>query len=96
MFDELKADIARLVALYEKEKQCADSLAGLLTERDAQVRKYREEVKKCKEQITDLNLQIDNLRLRSAFSSDSDRSQAEAGIDKLIKEIDECIKLLES
>ena len=95
MFDELKADIARLVALYEKEKQRADSLAGLLEERDAQVRKYREEVKKCKEQITDLNLQIDNLRLGAAFA-DSGEGKEGKSLDRLIREIDECIKLLES
>lgn len=96
MLEELKAGVSRLLALYEKEKQRADSLSRALSESEAQVLKCREELKKYKEQITDLNLQIDNLRLRSAFSSGSDRSQAEAGIDKLIKEIDECIRLLEN
>ena len=96
MLEDLKTDISRLMALYEKEKQKAGSLALRLAEEEERTRKYKEEIRKCREQITDLNLQIDNLRLRSAFSSDSDRSQAEAGIDKLIKEIDECIKLLES
>lgn len=96
MLDELKANIARLIALYEKEKSRADSLSGLLSEKEAEVARYREEVKKYKEQITDLTLQIDNLRLGAAFASDSAGKGAGESIGRLIKEIDECIKLLEN
>lgn len=93
MLEELKADIARLIALYEQEKRRADSLARLLSDKNAEASKYRDEVRKCKEQITDLNLQIDNLRLSGALAAGGRKGES---LDRLIKEIDECIKLLEN
>ena len=56
--NELRSNIARLIALYEAEKQRADSLASKLSVSEGEILKYRE-------QITDLNLQIDNQRLMS-------------------------------
>jgi len=96
MLDELKANVSRLIALYERERERADSLSGLLSEKEAEAGRYREEVKKCKEQIADLTLQIDNLRLAAAIGSQPDRKKAHESIDRLIKEIDDCIKLLEN
>ncbi len=87
--NELRSNIARLIALYEAEKQRADSLASKLSVSEGEILKYRE-------QITDLNLQIDNQRLMSAFLAGGDREQAKEQISRLIREIDKCIKLLES
>lgn len=87
--NELRSNIARLIALYEAEKQRADSLASKLSVSEGEILKYRE-------QITDLNLQIDNQRLMSAFLAGGDREQAMERISRLIREIDKCIKLLES
>lgn len=87
--NELRSNIARLIALYEAEKQRADSLASKLSVSEGEILKYRE-------QITDLNLQIDNQRLMSAFLAGGDREQAKGRISRLIREIDKCIKLLES
>ncbi len=87
--NDIRSDIARLIALYEAEKQRADALAGKLAESEEQARKY-------KEQITDLNLQIDNQRLMSAFLGEGNHDEAKARITGLIREIDKCIKLLEN
>ena len=87
--NDIRSGIARLIALYEAEKQRADALAGKLAESEDQVRKY-------KEQITDLNLQIDNQRLMSAFLGEGNHDEAKARINGLIREIDKCIKLLEN
>jgi hypothetical protein len=87
--NDIRSDIARLIALYEAEKQRADVLAGKLAESEEQARKY-------KEQITDLNLQIDNQRLMSAFLGEGNHDEAKARINGLIREIDKCIKLLEN
>ena len=87
--NELRSNIARLIALYEAEKQRADSLASKLSVSEG-------EILKCREQITDLNLQIDNQRLMSAFLAGGDSGQAKERINRLIREIDKCIKLLES
>ena len=88
MLEEIKSNIARLVARYEAEKQRADRLAARLAESEEKCLKY-------KEQITDLNQQIDNLELLRAFQA-ADPNESKARISKLIKEIDRCIKLLES
>ena len=49
-----------------------------------------------KEQIADLNQQIDNLDLLRAFQAAGDPAESKARIDRLIHEIDKCIKLLEN
>lgn len=89
MLDDIRLNIAKLISLYEAEKQRADSLASKLAKKEEEVLMYRE-------QITDLNQQIDNLNLMSAFMVDSDTQQAKDRITKMIREIDRCIKLLEN
>lgn len=89
MLDDIRLNIAKLISLYEAEKQRADALAAKLAQKE-------EEVLMCREQITDLNQQIDNLNLMSAFMVDSDTQQAKDRITKMIREIDRCIKLLEN
>lgn len=87
MLEDVKAHITELISLYESEKQRADNLSGLLF-------KTEEMLKSCKEQITDLNQQIDNLKLQIAFSG-CDNVLAKERINRMIHEIDKCIKLLE-
>ena len=88
MLEEIKDNFTRLVALYENEKQRADKLADLLAQSEAEAKSYQA-------QITDLNGQIDNLMLSNAFTGGGDHDLAKERIDKLIREIDKCIKLLE-
>lgn len=88
MLEEIKSNIVRLISLYEGEKQRADLLAEKLAQSE-------DAVKSCKVQITELNQQIDNLKLSSAFTGSGDNSVAKERVDKLIREIDRCIKLLE-
>lgn len=87
MLEDIKAHITELVSLYESEKQRADKLSIILAENE-------EMLKSCKEQITDLNQQIDNLKLQIAFSG-CDNVLAKDRINRMIHEIDKCIKLLE-
>lgn len=89
MLSSIKTDISRLLSMYETEKKRADSLALELEE-------SRRAVLNCKEQITELNLEIDNLKLQSAFAPGGNSAEARETLDKLIKEIDRCIKLLEN
>ena len=88
MLDDVKNDIARLVSLYEEQRYRAETLAVKLSEAEQNVRK-------CKEQITDLNLQIDNLHLMYAFNACDDSKEAKRRIDRMLREIDKCIELLE-
>ena len=89
MLEEIKSNIARLVALYEAEKQRADALAARLSESEEKAGHYRE-------QIAELNHKIDNLGLSGAFMGDKDNTVAKERIEKLIREIDKCIELLEN
>ncbi len=88
MLEDIRSNITRLISLYETEKQRADSLAEKLAHCEEQSESYRK-------QITELNRQIDNLQLASAFTADGDNRVAKDRIAKLIREIDKCIKLLE-
>ena len=89
MLEDVKSNIAKLVALYEAERQRADVLAGKLAESEEKCLRY-------KEQIADLNQQIDNLELLRAFQAAGDPTESKARIERLIHEIDKCIKLLEN
>lgn len=89
MLEDVKSNIAKLVALYEAERQRADTLAGKLAASEEKNLQY-------KEQIADLNQQIDNLELLRAFQAAGDPTESKARIERLIHEIDKCIKLLES
>ena len=89
MLDNLKQRIRQLIALYEAEK----------TERiklQIELEKYSRQNEAYRTQITELEKQIDNLKLTQAFVADSsDNEQARKKIDKLMKEIDKCISLME-
>ena len=50
----------------------------------------------CRKQIIELERQIDNLKLTSAFLGDSgSNTEAKSKVEKMIKEIDKCISLME-
>ena len=89
MLEEIKSNIAKLVAQYEAERQRADTLAGKLAASEEKNLRY-------KEQIANLNQQIDNLELMRAFQASGDPQESKERIARLIREIDKCIKLLES
>lgn len=90
MLEDLKKDIEKLVSLYEQEREKRFGL-------QAELEKSRAENESCRKQITDLKREVDNLKLTEAFTASAgDNSQAKEKIDRLIREIDRCISLLES
>lgn len=88
MLEDIQKNIERLIALYEGEKRERLRLLALCgelrQENDAQVK-----------QITDLKRQVDNLTLKEAFTASSGGSSAKEKIDRLIREIDRSVALLE-
>ena len=88
MLDGLRKDIEKLISLYEAEKAERVRLQSLLAESKA-------ENEACKKQIGDLEQQVNNLQLSEAFGSGGDRAGAKEKIERLIKEIDKCISLLD-
>ena len=89
MLETLKQRIQKLIALYETEKAERVKLRMELEKTQRQNEAYRE-------QITELEREIDNLKLKKAFTADgTDNALARKRIDRLMKEIDRCITLME-
>lgn len=89
MIDRLKQRIQELIAAYETEKSERIRLQGELEKSKVQNDTYRK-------QITELERTIDNLKLADAFKAgNADNVEARKKIDKLIREIDKCITLME-
>ena len=89
MIDNLKKRIQRLIEAYETEKAERKRLQAELDKATSQNEAYAK-------QITDLERTIDNLKLADAFKAgNADNTEARKKIDKLIKEIDKCITLME-
>ena len=89
MLDNIKQKIGQLIAAYEKERMERMNLQSALQQLQQQNETYRM-------QITELEKEIDNLKLTKAFVADgSDNEQARKKIDRLMKEIDKCISLME-
>ena len=89
MIDKLKERIQQLISIYETERQERKRLEEALAKSEAQNETYAK-------QITELERTIDNLKLADAFKSgNTDNTEARKKIDRLIKEIDKCITLME-
>ena len=88
MLDIVKQKITQLIAAYESEKAECDRLRTELE----QCRQKNQDYEK---QITELERQIDNRKLAAAFTSDGGSAESKKKIDRLIKEIDKCISLME-
>ena len=81
-------DILELISIYEKTRDERDAMKGELQQKDDAIAGYREQIK-------ELEKQIDNLKLKNAFLSTSGDEEAKEKIDRMIREIDRCISLLE-
>lgn len=89
MFEDIRTDIMRLVAAYEGKKMENKALQSELERIKSQNDNYRK-------QIIELERQIDNLKLTDAFlTASEDNGKAKEKIEKMIREIDRCIALME-
>ena len=89
MLEDIRENIKKLISLYEDVKAENDKLR-----KDLQISRDKEESQR--KQIDELAKQVDNLKLIGAFTTDSDSNEAaKQKIDKLIRDIDKCISLLE-
>ena len=88
MLDTVKQKIMQLIAAYESEKAECERLR-------VELEQYRQKSESYEKQIIELERQIDNQKLAGAFMTGSDTAASKKKIDKLIKEIDKCISLME-
>ncbi len=89
MLENIKNNIERLSAAYESVKYENGTLKDELEQ-------SRTQIEDCRKQIIELERQIDNLKLTSAFLGDSgSNAEAKSKVEKMIKEIDKCISLME-
>ncbi len=90
MLEDLKKDIEKLIALYEKEQAGRKRLESELAQSKA-------DNTACRKQIEELQQEVENLHLIDAFKSPGEgNSQAKEKVDRLIREIDKCIAMLEN
>lgn len=89
MFEGIREHIEKLIALYEAEKQAREALAVQLAE-------SRSANEACQKKIAELERQVDNLKLTQAFTSaEGGNALAKERIDKMIRQLDKCIRQLE-
>ena len=89
MLEGIKTNIEKLIALYEAEKSERERL-------QAELQQSKADNDSCRKRIEDLEQQVNNLHLSEAFGVAGDGSAAKEKIERLIKEIDKCIALLEN
>lgn len=88
MLENLKAQVKRLIAAYESEKQQKIKLGEELRTVNGQNEALRK-------RIIELERELDNLKLKEAFATDGNNDEAKKRVDALIREIDKCISLME-
>ena len=89
MLEDVKQNIERLIALYEARKAECESLREALAQSE-------QRNTDCREKIAELEQQIDTMKLSAAFMAPAGSNVvAKEKMDKLIREIDRCISLLE-
>ena len=87
MRDAIKQKIKQLIAAYETQKAECEKLRSELEQ-------MAEKNKAYEKQIIELERQIDNQKLAGAFLN-GDNAESIKKVDRLIREIDRCIALME-
>ena len=88
MLEDIWTDIRTLISIYAKTKREYEEVSEQLRRSEDAAVRYRE-------QIYELEKQVDSLKLRNAFLATSGDEEAKEKVDRLIREIDKCIAMLE-
>ena len=87
--NRIKENVKLLISRYEEEKLAKERL-------QKELYSVSEKLELSNNKIIELEQQLDNLQLKEAFrSSSKDVAQAKKKITFLIKEIDNCIELID-
>ncbi len=88
MIEELRVSIERLVALYENERKGREELASSLVISQSEIADLRR-------RNAELTERLKKLELSRAFADNNTSAEAKSSIDRLVRQIDGCIKLME-
>lgn len=93
--DSVNKKITDLISRYENLKVQNAGLKEEINRLNSKVLYYETELNRSNNTIKELEDRINILNLRKAFSASAeDAGQAKASINRLIKEIDKCIDLI--
>ena len=95
LITSLTAKVEKLISLYEAERSGNAALRSELEASRGQIANYREKQIQLEQKIKTLEDKINNLQLAGAFTaSPGDSAGAKRRLNAVIKEIDECISML--
>lgn len=89
MVEDLRKQIEFLISAYEKEKKRADDFASRLSLSVS-------EAADAKQQIAELTDKVKKLEIASAIAGNNSSAEAKSNIDKIVRQINDCIRLLEN
>jgi len=84
---KLNENIANVILLYNKEKQQTNELSD-------EIKNLNEKLNIYEEKYQQIDKKYGNLKLAKAINNDGDDSEAKFKLNKIIREIDNCIALL--
>lgn len=87
ILDTLKGNIQQIILLYNKEKELNNELSK-------EVKNLNEELNIQQNKYQEIERKYENLKLAKAINSDDEDSEAKLKLNKIIREIDNCIALL--
>ncbi|MDD2385571.1 MAG: hypothetical protein PHP52_02185 [Bacteroidales bacterium] len=87
VLQKLNENIANVILLYNKEKEQNDKLSG-------EIKFLNEELNIYKDKYQQIDKKYENLKLAKAINNEVGDSEAKLKLNKIIREIDNCIALL--
>ena len=95
LIEGLNSKIETLISMYEASRADNDRLAAELESCKDKLQAKNTTIEELKTQIDQLKLKNKNLQLVDAFNiSANDRARAKRSVEKIIREIDNCIEML--
>ena len=90
LIKELKDNVSLLISLYEKEQLDVKNL-------NERVKSLEDEIDAKTHRINELTKKLNNLEVAKVISlEDTTTAEAKAELEKMIRQVDQCIKLVES
>jgi hypothetical protein len=87
-FEQLQARMRQLIGMYEREKEANELLSREKSQLDELIRVERERIKELEEKYNKLKIS------KALIASSDDVHDAKLKVNRMVREIDKCIALL--